>query len=169
MPNWVVIELIIYTFLALPWIFAHVGVYISDIPLLNLFFVAKEPNPCSYGVTVHLGNHHGLSGYLMLITSRIMLNMWLITKSENIWRKLTLFLISLVQAFGLYLFIEDFINEQFYRFFGKEVLPGYEFLGLNYLTGIIVLIGIGLFVINWLIISRYSNAVSLNAPELKIN
>ena len=160
LPRWSVIEIIIFGIFALPWLFAHIGVYISDIPMLNLVFVAEEPSSCSYGVTVHLGNHHGISGYLILIISRLILNKWLITIENN--RKKSIFglLISFIQAFGLYLFVEDFTNEQLFRFFNREILPGYESFGLNPLTFTIFGIGLLIFLFNWLIFLRKKNVIS---------
>jgi hypothetical protein len=57
-------------FLALPWIFAEVGVYIGDIPGLGSIFRSKqvfEGHP-----SVHLGEHHGLQGLLLVVTALLL-------------------------------------------------------------------------------------------------
>ena len=162
LPKWFWIELILLTFLALPWIFAHIGVYVSRIPILNLIFVAEQPGPSSYGVTVHLGNHHGFSGYLMIITSQMMLYQWLTTKTKKSQKLSFGVLLSLIQGYGLYLFVEDFINEQLYRFFQRELLPTYEFIGLNVATYIILGLSCLLFLLNWFLILSKSTTLQSN-------
>lgn len=57
-------------FAALPWIFAEVGVYIGDIPGLSSIFRSKqvfEGHPA-----VHLGEHHGLQGFLLVVTALLL-------------------------------------------------------------------------------------------------
>jgi len=56
--------------LALPWIFAEVGVYVSDVPGLASIFRSKqvfEGHP-----SVHLGEHHGLQGLLLIVTALLL-------------------------------------------------------------------------------------------------
>jgi membrane protease YdiL (CAAX protease family) len=66
----------ILTFISLPWIFALNGIYISDIPGFNLLFLAREPGIGPYisekekiFPAVHLGEHHGLSGFMLILFS----------------------------------------------------------------------------------------------------
>jgi hypothetical protein len=56
--------------LALPWIFAEAGVYIGDVPGLASIFRSKqvfEGHP-----SVHLGEHHGLQGLLLVVTALLL-------------------------------------------------------------------------------------------------
>jgi hypothetical protein len=52
-------------FLGLPWIFAEVGLYASDIP--GSIFRAEEPYEGH--ASVHLGEHHGFHGLLLVLTA----------------------------------------------------------------------------------------------------
>jgi hypothetical protein len=57
-------------FVALPWIFAEVGVYIGDVPGLASIFRSKqvfEGHP-----SVHLGEHHGLEGFFLVVTALLL-------------------------------------------------------------------------------------------------
>ena len=50
----------VLAFLALPWIFAEVGLYIGDVPGLASIFRSKQI--FEGHASVHLGEHHGLQG-----------------------------------------------------------------------------------------------------------
>ena len=57
---------------SLPWIWAELGFYISDVPLLGRVFLAEElrPEPGDPALrAVHLGRHHGLDGTLLALTA----------------------------------------------------------------------------------------------------
>jgi hypothetical protein len=64
---------------ALPWIFAELGFYITDVPVLGDIFWAKQTAPSPGGEpslrAVHLGRHHGMDGILLagsaLVLSRV--------------------------------------------------------------------------------------------------
>ncbi|MHA1400228.1 MAG: hypothetical protein ACTSQE_07750 [Candidatus Heimdallarchaeaceae archaeon] len=162
---WVIIGIL--TFLALPWLFAHVGIYISDIPVLNLIFVAKEPSLSSYGVTVHLGNHHGLDGYLYLFCSILMIVKWLDSFPQTRIKTSLLALFSCIQAFGLYLFIEDFTSEQFYRFFNRELLPQLDLNQGGLALLIILIMAIFLFCINYILLKKSETALEAKNLDTK--
>jgi hypothetical protein len=55
---------------ALPWVFAEVGVYIGDVPLLDNVFRSKQVYQGH--ASVHLGEHHGLEGLLLVVTALLL-------------------------------------------------------------------------------------------------
>ncbi|MHA1829578.1 MAG: hypothetical protein ACTSX6_13140 [Candidatus Heimdallarchaeaceae archaeon] len=148
------VVIILLTIFALPWLFAHIGVYISDIPLLKLIFVAELPADNSFNVTVHLGNHHGMDGYLISLMSVLMIYKWLASFIENRTRISYIIFFSLIQSYGLYLFIEDFTSEQLFRFFGKEILPQASFPQGDLASLIILILALVLMVLNYFILKK---------------
>ena len=59
----------VLTVVSLPWILADLGVYIGDIPLLGRIAMSKEIPEGETLRAVHLGHHHGLDGWLFVVTS----------------------------------------------------------------------------------------------------
>ena len=56
----------------IPWLFAHVGVYVGDVPGLRAIFMSKTIIPEAghpHLHAVHLGNHEGLDGILIVATA----------------------------------------------------------------------------------------------------
>ena len=60
----------VLAFLALPWIFAEVGLYIGDVPGLASIFRSKQV--FEGHASVHLGEHHGLQGLLLVVTALLL-------------------------------------------------------------------------------------------------
>jgi hypothetical protein len=60
----------VIAFLALPWIFAEVGVYIGDVPGLASIFRSKQV--FEGHASVHLGEHHGFQGLLLVVTALLL-------------------------------------------------------------------------------------------------
>ena len=150
---------LIISFLSLPWIFAAIGIYISDIPVFSLIFIGKysliksDTNPA-----VHLGNHHGLEAYLALILV-ILLSYCLdhpVRFKILAYRASMLFFIIFLSLFALVTGLDDFIGEQIikrnlefspYRFLDNLF---YSPLFFYYITIVSVLItGIYIFVVNY--------------------
>ena len=56
----------VIVFFSLPWVWAELGFYVSDAPVLGSIFIAEEVKPSLSGEpslhTVHLGHHHGMDG-----------------------------------------------------------------------------------------------------------
>ncbi|MHA1230014.1 MAG: hypothetical protein ACTSRP_06835 [Candidatus Helarchaeota archaeon] len=110
--------LLLFTFISLPWIFALNGIYISDIPLLNMIFIAKKPGigPYiseieKYYPSVHLGEHHGFDGFIF-ITYAILLS-FLVYKMNNHGVKLiSIYGLGCILSYGTIAVLEDFIREQ---------------------------------------------------------
>ena len=61
---------------ALPWIWAELGFYVDDTPLIGDPFIAKEVKPSLGGEpslhAVHLGHHHGLDGILLAVAALLL-------------------------------------------------------------------------------------------------
>ncbi len=55
--------------LALPWLFADLGRYVDDAPLLGRLYLGCRVPGRSERVAVHLGHHHGLDGALLAWTA----------------------------------------------------------------------------------------------------
>jgi len=63
---------VVVVFVALPWEFAELGVYVSHVPLIGHLFLGAQIRP-SAGVeptlhAVHLGRHHGMDGTLCVLS-----------------------------------------------------------------------------------------------------
>jgi hypothetical protein len=65
----------VFALAALPWIFANLGVYVGDVPGLKAVFMSKKvlPEPGHPHLhAVHLGNHEGLDGWLLVVTALLL-------------------------------------------------------------------------------------------------
>jgi hypothetical protein len=63
---------VVIVFVALPWEFAELGVYVSHVPVIGHLFLGAQIRP-SAGVeptlrAVHLGRHHGMDGTLCVLS-----------------------------------------------------------------------------------------------------
>jgi hypothetical protein len=63
---------VVIVFVALPWEFAELGVYVSHVPVIGHVFLGAQIRP-SAGVeptlrAVHLGRHHGMDGTLCVLS-----------------------------------------------------------------------------------------------------
>jgi hypothetical protein len=100
---------------ALPWIFAELGFYISDAPLLGSIFMAKEIVPSPGGEpslhAVHLGSHHGMDGTLLAISALALFRVPRQLASRAGRLALNAYL-SLMLVYGLANALQDFWTEQ---------------------------------------------------------
>jgi hypothetical protein len=100
---------------ALPWIFAELGFYVSDAPLLGSIFMAKEIVPSPGGEpslrAVHLGSHHGMDGTVLALSALALfrLSPQLASRAGRI--ALNAYL-SLLLVYGLANALQDFWTEQ---------------------------------------------------------
>jgi hypothetical protein len=100
---------------ALPWIFAELGFYVSDAPLLGSIFMAKEIAPSPGGEpslrAVHLGSHHGMDGTVLAISALALFRLprQLASRAGRI--ALNAYL-SLMLVYGLANALQDFWTEQ---------------------------------------------------------
>jgi hypothetical protein len=99
----------------LPWVFAEIGFYISDVPLLGRIFLAEEIRPSPGGEpslhTVHLGRHHGMDGVLLASSALLLLRVPPRMPSGRQRKALTAYL-SLMLVYGLANALQDFWTEQ---------------------------------------------------------
>jgi hypothetical protein len=100
---------------ALPWIFAEIGFYISDVPVLGAIFLAEEITPSPGGEpslhAVHLGRHHGMDGALLAVAALLLSRVSGEMPSRRQQVGLTAYL-SLMLVYGLGNALQDFWLEQ---------------------------------------------------------
>jgi len=112
-------------FISLPWFFAISGIYISDIPILGELFLAKQT---FNGLPIaHLGLHHGFIGLFLIFISYFALKIIVEIKERRIGDIINLVFIFFFLC-GLYMVIDDFTNEQFFKRFGmSKILPMFTY------------------------------------------
>jgi hypothetical protein len=102
-------------FAGLPWIFAELGFYVTDVPVLGRIFMAKQLSPSVVGEpslhAVHLGRHHGMDGVLLAISALVLSRVPAQMPSRAGRIGLTAYL-SLVLVYGLANALQDFWTEQ---------------------------------------------------------
>ncbi len=112
-----IILLIVAFFFALPWLFAIHGIFISDIPILNLIFLGRQPGILGTNFfdyiypSVHLGLHHGTDGYLH-ISYAILLSILIFKMKNPIIRNVSIFGMGFLASYGLIAYLEDIFHEQ---------------------------------------------------------
>jgi hypothetical protein len=88
---------------ALPWIFADLGIFIDDVPVLGVLFTSEELHADSKGrltPAVHLGDHHGMNGVLLAL-SALLLSRELPRMRETALRPTLALYLSLLLAYGI--------------------------------------------------------------------
>jgi hypothetical protein len=100
---------------ALPWLFAELGFYVSDVPILGRIFIAEELKPSPGGEpslhAVHLGRHHGMDGVLLAISALVLSRVPRRLASRAGATILTAYL-ALMFVYGLANAVQDFWIEQ---------------------------------------------------------
>ncbi|HEX5469506.1 MAG TPA: hypothetical protein VFW80_10720 [Gaiellaceae bacterium] len=100
---------------AIPWIGAELGFYVSDAPVLGRIFIAEEIKPSLGGEpslhAVHLGEHHGFDGVLLALSALALTRVPARMPTRRGATALALYL-SLMLAYGLSLALQDGWNEQ---------------------------------------------------------
>jgi hypothetical protein len=99
----------VLAFLALPWIFAEVGLYIGDVPGLASIFRSKQVFEGHR--SVHLGEHHGLQGLLLVVTA-LLLSRELPRMSPTRLRTALAVYLSVMIPYGVANMANDGWNEQ---------------------------------------------------------
>jgi hypothetical protein len=99
----------------LPWVFAELGFYVDDAPILGRIFLAKEIAPSVGGEpslrAVHLGSHHGMDGVLLAISALALFRVPPRLGSRP--RKIALSAyLALMLVYGLANALQDFWTEQ---------------------------------------------------------
>jgi hypothetical protein len=105
----------IIVFAALPWVWAELGFYVSDAPVLGRIFIAEEVKP-SLGAepslhTVHLGHHHGMDGTLLALAALVLSRVPARMPRRGEGAALALY-VSLMLVYGLANALQDGWNEQ---------------------------------------------------------
>jgi hypothetical protein len=99
----------------LPWVFAELGFYVSDAPLIGRLFLAEEVVPSPGGEpslhAVHLGRHHGMDGVLLAI-SALLLSRVVREMPSRLQRAGLAAYLSLMLVYGLANALQDFWLEQ---------------------------------------------------------
>jgi hypothetical protein len=103
---------------ALPWLFAELGFYVSDAPVLGRIFISKEIKPSAPGEpslhAVHLGRHHGMDGVLVAISALVLSRVPRQMASRAGTMILTAYL-ALMFVYGLANALQDFWLEQLFK------------------------------------------------------
>jgi hypothetical protein len=138
-----VVLLLVLTLLALPWVFAELGFYIGDVPGLDSIFRSKqlfEGHP-----SVHLGEHHGLQGLLLVVTA-LLLSRELPRMGATRLRTGLAAYLSLMIAYGLGNIANDAWLEQVVkRGWTSWQIPGVIRPGFTWMWGLIVLAAAGIY------------------------
>lgn len=95
-----ILLILLTTFISLPWIFAYFNIPIIDVPILNHIFLA-----------VHLGEHHGLSGFRYVLPLLLLYFSFRWFKDLG-FRSAVVLSTSPFFAYRLYLLVQDFWFEQ---------------------------------------------------------
>lgn len=150
---------IILIFISLPWIFAVIGVFIGDIPIFS-FFMSRQPIPWESGFpAVHLGLHHGYDGFYvcaLIVLASYTIN-WIRTKPLKILMGIAC---SIGAFYAAYLVAQDFLNEQFYKYYrlnGMDIpflrplpLPSNFSDPITYIIlSVIMVLGILTYIFTW--------------------
>ncbi len=108
---------------ALPWWFAELGFYVSDVPWLGEVFLASEvvPEPGHPDLrAVHLGRHHGTDGVLFALAALVLSRVPPRMTRRRLRVALAAYL-SLMLVYGLANALEDFWLEQLVK---REAVSG---------------------------------------------
>ena len=114
--NWPIgIGLVLALLLSLPWIFADLGIYIGDIPLLGKAWMSREPTPHrEWLAAVHLGHHHGMDG-LFLLFFALLIGKDLSDLALSSLRLSLSFCCALLVPYGFWALFSDFWEEQIWK------------------------------------------------------
>jgi hypothetical protein len=100
---------------AAPWIWAELGFYVSDTPVLGSIFLAEQVKPSLGGEpslhAVHLGHHHGMDGTLLALSALALSRVPARMPRKGEGTALAAY-VSLMLAYGLANALQDDWNEQ---------------------------------------------------------
>lgn len=104
-------------FISIPWLLAVQGIYVSDIPILNLLFLGRQHgilgmSPMDYiRPAVHLGTHHGFTGFIFL-SYAILFSIMVFEMKRPVTRGIGTLGVGFLTFYGASALLEDFILEQ---------------------------------------------------------
>jgi hypothetical protein len=97
--------------MSVPWIFADLGIYVDDIPLLERVYMSKEIVEGHTMAAVHLGDHHGFNGTIFALTALVLARaVWQIGQN---WLRLAMTAyLAFMFVYGVANMLQDFWGEQ---------------------------------------------------------
>ncbi|HET6657902.1 MAG TPA: hypothetical protein VFG61_08410 [Gaiellaceae bacterium] len=106
---------IVLVAVALPWIWAELGYYVNDAPVVGEPFIAEQVKPSFGGEpslhAVHLGHHHGLDGILLALAALSLSRVPARMPRRGEGTALALY-VALLLTYGLANALQDGWNEQ---------------------------------------------------------
>ena len=153
--------LAVITFFSLPWILAIVGIYVSNVPGLNLIFLGAQS--IDGHPAVHLGRHHGADAYFFAVFAIIMsvsLDSPYYLKTK-ISRSIIAGAIAFMSMYAIIAGFEDGLNEQLLKR-GIDVII-YPFFAEAYsstISWVIIAMISFLVIILWFFIAAHKERIS---------
>jgi hypothetical protein len=99
----------------LPWLFAELGFYVTDAPVLGRIFLAEQIKSSASGEpslhAVHLGRHHGMDGVLLALSALVLSRVPRQLASRRGTIALSAYL-ALMFVYGIANAVQDFWTEQ---------------------------------------------------------
>lgn len=134
--------------LSVPWLAAELGVSFDGVPLLGTLYQTGElrtqPDDPAPHAAVHLGHHHGMDGFLLVLTA-LLLSRVLPGSRERVRAGTGLYL-ALMLVYGLALLANDFWLEQIVkRGWTDWEIPDVTRPSLSLAWVVIVVLTLGLF------------------------
>jgi hypothetical protein len=99
---------------ALPWIFAELGFFLDNVPLLDRVFETGVYRARGAEAAVHHGHHHGLDGLLLLLAAILLSRVVPGVRTRGVRLLLAAYL-SLMAAYGIGNMANDFWTEQIWK------------------------------------------------------
>jgi len=112
MNNFTKVILIVTAFISIPWFLANLGLFATDIPVLNYIFLGVED--FNGYPSVHLGGHHGYKGAATFFLMILVFTTARYFYDKRI-RAITGLTASYLLVWGFYNMFEDFFVEQLYK------------------------------------------------------
>jgi hypothetical protein len=133
---------------SLPWVFADLGIFIGDIPLLGHLYRSKQIWTSPQGETlpsVHFGHHHGMAGMLLVVTALLLSRELVRMRATPLQTTLAGYL-SLLMAYGIGNIANDAWYEQVVkRGWADWAIPDVIRPGFTWMWGLIIVVGTGIF------------------------
>lgn len=132
---------------ALPWILAEVGVYVGDLPLLDHVYRSKQFSVHNGELerSVHLGLHHGVVGFLLIVTALLLTRELRRMRPTRLRTGLAAYL-ALMAAYGLGLIVTDAWLEQVVkRDWTNWEIPDVIRPGFTWMWGLILVVAAAIY------------------------
>jgi hypothetical protein len=133
---------------ALPWVFAEIGIFIGDIWPLGHIYRSEQIWTSPHGETlhsVHLGHHHGMGGYLLVVTALLLSRE--LPRMRQTWLQTSLAVyLSLMIPYG----IGNIANDAWYEQFVKRgwtdwAIPSVIRPGFTWMWGLILVVAAAIY------------------------